>query len=178
MLAQAWSTRGDRAALLVTEEQRQQQVRGDVTATQEVLETGRPVPAGTGWIQSAGVGSGQRRRWTELGRVAQPSMAYCRWCTERDVRERGKLRLQSNLSLYGRRGLFEPNVSVKNHLISTGEPSRNASFTSLMVYHSPVSQHSLPFSYPTSMLYHSNSKFSLQALMLLSNQCFVSNALS
>lgn len=100
MLAQAWSTRGDRAALLVTEEQRQQQVRGDVTATQEVLETGRPVPAGTGWIQSAGVGSGQRRRWTELGRVAQPSMAYCRWCTERDVRERGKLRLQSNLSLY------------------------------------------------------------------------------
>ena len=39
-------------------------------------------------------------------------------------------------------------------------------------------RHSMPFSYPTSMLYHSNSKFSVQALMLLSNQCFVSNALS
>lgn len=54
-----------------------------------------------------------------------------------------------------RRGLSEPGVSVENHLISTSEPSCNAS---LKVYLSPVSQHTVHFSYPNLMLHHNKLK--------------------
>ena len=103
--------------LFVSEEQKQQHAHLDAG------DDGRGVPAtgtagtgGNGRIESCGVGSGQRRRQTELGRGAQPSMAAVlleqRGTSDGEVRKgerargegRGK-RQQGSPERMGRRGV-------------------------------------------------------------------------